>query len=296
MRTVTKDTITQAFMAYCGPDTSPRLKFVLEKLVTHLHGFAKEVNLTHEEWRKAIELLMKAGEISGPERNEFVLFSDVLGLSSLVDMINSPEGATPSSVLGPFHILGAPALPVGGDLRQANTGEAVIVRGRVIDADNAPIASAELEIWQTAGNGLYSNLDPEQPDYNLRAHMTVGDDGIYAFTTVRPAPYGVPDDGPVGELLHATGRQPWRPSHLHVIATADGYTDLVTELFPDDDPYLDQDAVFGVREGLITHYERKGTVAPSDQAQVSAQLSVPYYTVDFDLRLSLKATQKGRKE
>ncbi len=289
MRTVTKDTITEAFLAYCGPDTNPRLMFVLERFVHHLHDFAKEVGLTHEEWRKAIDLLMRAGEISGLERNEFVLFSDVLGLSSLVDMINSPQDATPSSVLGPFHILGAPELPVGGDLRKANAGETVIIRGRVTEANGTPIAGAELEIWQTAGNGLYSNLDPEQPDYNLRAHMTVGDDGVYAFTTVRPAPYTIPDDGPVGDLLHATGRHPWRPSHLHIIATADGYNDLVTELFPDDDEYLDQDAVFGVREGLITHYERNDTVAPSDQTQVTAELSAPYYTVDFDLHLSKTA-------
>ncbi|MHA1564266.1 MAG: dioxygenase family protein [Alphaproteobacteria bacterium] len=286
MRTVTKDTITEAFMAYCGPDTSPRLQFILERFVHHLHDFTKEVGLTHEEWRKAIELLMKAGEISGPDRNEFVLFSDVLGLSSLVDMINSPADATPSSVLGPFHILGAPELPVGGDLRRANTGETVIIRGQVIGANGTPIPGAKLELWQIASNGLYSNLDPEQPDYNLRAHMTVGDEGVYAFTTVRPAPYTVPDDGPVGELLHATGRQPWRPSHLHVIATAAGYTNLVTELFPDDDEYLDQDAVFGVREGLITHYKRHDDVAASDQAQVTAELSTPYYTVDFDLQLS----------
>ncbi len=289
MRSVDKDTITEAFLGYCHADTDPRLRFVLERLVHHLHDFTKEVGLTHEEWRKAIGLLTGAGEISGPERNEFVLFSDVLGLSSLVDMVNSPDDATPSSVLGPFHILGAPDLPVGGDLRKDNAGAPVIVRGRIIDSTGAPISTAEMEIWQTADNGLYSNQDPAQPDYNLRAHMTVGADGVYAFTTVRPAPYTVPDDGPVGELLQATGRHPWRPSHFHFIVTADGYRNLVTELFPDDDPYLDQDAVFGVREGLIVHYRRKDTIEPADQAQVAAELTVPYYTVDFDLQLSKTA-------
>ena len=286
MRTVTKDTITEAFLAYLSSETDPRLRFVLEHLVRHLHDFTKEVRLTHEEWRKAIELLTKAGEISGPERNEFILLSDVVGLSSLVDMINSPDDATQSSVLGPFHILGAPDLPVGGDLRKDNAGDLVIVRGRVMDSSGTPISGAEMEIWQTADNGLYSNQDPAQPDYNLRAHMVVGDEGVYAFTTVRPAPYTVPGDGPVGELLRATGRHPWRPSHLHFIATAAGYRGLVTEVFPDDDRYLDEDAVFGVRERLITRCERSDTVASSDQAQVSAALRAPYYTIDFDFHLS----------
>ena len=251
----------------------------------HLHDFTKEVGLTHAEWRKAIELLTKAGEISTPKRNEFILFSDVVGLSSLVDMINSPDGATPSSVLGPFHIRGAPGVAVGGDLQKDNPGTTILVRGHVTDDGGTPVKGAELEIWQTADNGLYSNQDPAQPDYNLRAHMTVGADGAYAFTTVRPAPYTVPDDGPVGELLHATGRHPWRPSHLHFIVTAAGYRSLVTELFPDDDKYLDEDAVFGVREQLVMNYARQDTVSRSDQAQVEAKLTPPYYTVDFDLRL-----------
>ncbi len=290
MRTVTKDSITEAFLNYCGTDTDPRLRFVLERFVHHLHDFAKEVSLTHAEWQKAIELLTKAGEISTPERNEFILFSDVVGLSSLVDMINSPGGATPSSVLGPFHIRGAPDLQVGGDLRKDNAGTTVLVRGRVTDSSGAPIPGAELEIWQTADNGLYSNQDPAQPDYNLRAHMTADDEGRYAFTTVRPAPYTVPDDGPVGELLRATGRHPWRPSHFHFIVTAEGYESLITELFPADDKYLDEDAVFGVREELVLNYDRKDAVAPADQAHAAAELVAPYYTVDFDFRLS-KAVQ-----
>ncbi len=287
MRTITKETITQAFLDYCGEDTDPRLRFVLERLVTHLHAFAKDVDLTHEEWRKGLELLTKAGEISNPERNEFVLFSDVLGLSSLVDMLHSKPGSTPSSVLGPFHILGAPDLPVGGDMKSDNDGASVIVSGTVQTSEGEPVKGAELEIWQTADNGLYSNQDTAQADYNLRAHMRLADDGRYAFTTVRPAPYIVPDDGPVGELLHATGRQPWRPSHLHFIITAPGYRTLVTEVFPSDDPYLDQDAVFGVREQLVMEY-----VEQTDQSAIpigiadSDKISTPYFTVDFDFVLA----------
>lgn len=289
MRTVDQDSITDAFMGYCSAETDPRLHFVLQRFAHHLHDFVREVGLTHAEWRKAIELLTKAGEFTTSERNEFVLFSDVLGLSSLVDMVNSGPGATPSSVLGPFHIRGAPDIAVGGDLRHDNPGGQVIVRGRITGADGTPIPGAELEIWQTADNGLYSNQDPSQPDYNLRGHMTVGSDGRYAFTTVRPAPYTVPDDGPVGELLHATGRHPWRPSHLHFIVTAKGYRQLVTEVFADDDPYIDQDAVFGVREQLLTQYHRKDRVDAADQDGLAAPLTAPYHTVDFHIRLAPEA-------
>ncbi|MGI9400237.1 MAG: dioxygenase [Rhizobiaceae bacterium] len=286
MRSVDQETITKAFLDYCGPDTSPRLKFILEKLAGHLHDFTRETGLNHDEWRKGIEILTKAGEISTPERSEFVLLSDVLGLSSLVDMINSPPKGTPSSVLGPFHILGAPDLPVGGDLKGANEGATVIVSGIVQNLDGTPIKNAELEIWQTADNGLYSNQDPGQADYNLRAHMAAGDDGRYMFATVRPAPYTVPDDGPVGELLHATGRHPWRPSHLHFIITAPGYRTLVTEVFPNDDPYLDEDAVFGVREQLIMEYqEQRGTRGIPAGLVNPDGVSDPYYTVDFDFVL-----------
>ncbi len=286
MRSVTKENITRAFLDYCGPDTSPRLKFILESLAGHLHDFTREVELTHEEWRKGVEILTKAGEITDSERNEFVLLSDVLGLSSLVDMVNSPDNGTPSSVLGPFHILGAPDLPVGGDLRKDNDGASVIVSGQIRDPEGNAIKGAEIEIWQTADNGLYSNQDPAQPDYNLRAHMNVGDDGKYVFSTVRPAPYTVPDDGPVGELLHATGRHPWRPSHLHFIITAPGHRTLVTEVFPSDDPYLDEDAVFGVREALVMQYQERtgrsdvpGTILDPDR------ISDPYFAVEFDFVL-----------
>lgn len=286
MRSVSQDTITKAFLDTCSPDADPRLRFILERLANHLHQFAIETGLTHEEWRKGIALLRKAGEISDDERDEFVLLSDVLGLSSLIDMINSAPDGTSSSVLGPFHILGAPALPVGGDMKRDNDGATVVISGQVRDADGAPVRGAAMEIWQTADNGLYSNQDPGQPDYNLRARMTLGDDGRYSFTTVRPAPYTVPTDGPVGDLLHGMGRHPWRPSHLHFIITAPGYRSLVTELFPDDDPYLDEDAVFGVREDLVMKYQEQKPGDPLPEGLEAAdRLTNPYYRVDFDFIL-----------
>jgi protocatechuate 3,4-dioxygenase beta subunit len=287
MRDVTKDTITDAFIGYLGAGTDERLRFLLTTLVGHIHDFVKETELTHDEWQKALELLYRAGEISDPERNEFVLFSDVLGLSSLVDIVNSSPDGTPSSVLGPFHILGAPELPVGGDMKNRNEGDTVVVGGRVLTTDGQPIEGAEIEIWQTADNGLYSNQDAAQPDYNLRARMITDADGRYLFSTVRPAPYTVPDDGPVGELLHATGRHPWRPSHLHFIVTADGYRRLVTEVFPSDDPYLDEDAVFGVREQLVMTYrpESDPSTLP-DGLAIKDTLEDNFYVVDFDFVLS----------
>ena len=289
MRTVSSNTITQCFLDYIGEETDERLQFVLTCLVTHLHEFVRETNLTHDEWRKGLELLYQAGEISSPERNEFVLFSDVLGLSSLVDMVNSPKDGTPSSVLGPFHVRGAPDVAVGGDLKGKNSGAAVVVGGRVLTTDGQPIEGAVLEIWQTAENGLYSGQDKDQPDYNLYACMTTGADGRYLFSTVRPAPYTVPDDGPVGAVLHATGRQPWRPSHLHFIVTSNAHKTLVTEVFPSDDPYLDQDAVFGVREKLIMEYVESSDIQGlPDNLAIKPEIKVPFYTVDFDFVLSSK--------
>lgn len=285
MRSVNQDTITETFMGYFGPDTDPRLAFVMERLAHHLHAFAKEVTLTHEEWRKAIEFLNAAGRISTPERDEFILLSDVLGLSSLVDMLHSSTSGTSSSVMGPFHIAGAPPLAVGGDLRKDNPGELVLFRGRVLDPGGDPIDGAALDIWQTATNGMYSSQDPEQDTYNFHALMTTGADGAYALTTVRPVSYTVPTDGPVGEILRATGRHPWRPSHLHIIVKAPGYRTLVTEIFPDDDPYLDEDTVFGVRDDLVMHYQPQPAAAFPDGMALSGQVEEDFQLVEFDLRL-----------
>jgi hydroxyquinol 1,2-dioxygenase len=222
-----------------------------------------------------------------PQRNEFVLFSDVLRLSSLVDMIGSGGGRTEYSNLGPFHIAESAWLEVGGDMIGQNPGEHVAVHGRVLDAaSGAPVPGAVLDIWQTASNGLYSNQDPRQPEGNLRRRMRTGADGAYAFTTVRPGPYTVPDDGPVGELLRATGRHAWRPAHFHFIVSAEGRRPLTTELFPEDDPYIDADAVFGVREGLVVRL-----VEESDPAAVPVKLAAggrlrrPFYRVQYDFRI-----------
>ena len=286
MKDVSIDTITQAFLNYCGDDTDPRTMFVLKKLVEHLHAFAKETQLTHAEWARGLKFATDAGIISDDERNEFVLISDVTGLSSLVDMIGSQHEGTSSSVLGPFHSVGAPMLPVGGDIKKDNEGTTVVVEGRVKDTDGKPIQGAVIELWQTAENGLYYSQDGTQDDFNLCCSMATGADGRYAITTVKPAPYKVPDDGPVGELFRATGRTPWRPSHLHFIVQVEGYKSLVTEVFANGDPYLNSDAVFGVREDLIMDYvECSDLDALPDDLEARASIIAPYLKVDFDFVL-----------
>lgn len=285
MRNVTKDNITDVFMDYFGPDTDPRLREVMQSLASHLHAFAKEVELTHAEWRKGIEFLEWAGRISDEERHEFVLLSDVLGLSSLVDMINSVPEGTSSSVLGPFHISGAPDIPFGFDMKRDFEGEVLLAKGRVTDPRGNPIAGARIDIWQTAPNGLYSSQDPDQDTYSFHGIQTTDADGSYGFTTVKPVSYTVPTDGPVGEILNATGRHPWRPSHLHYIVTADGYRPLVTEIFPDDDPYLDQDTVFGVREDLVMTYLKQASDTFPEGYALSGKVTEPYLLADFDLKL-----------
>lgn len=285
MRDVTKENITDVFKSYMGPDVNPRLREVMSSLVDHLHAFAKDVKLTHAEWETGIAFLERAGEISDTERHEFVLLSDVLGLSSLVDMINSRPEGTSSSVLGPFHITGAPPLDVGGDMKRDFDGTVLLSQGIVKDESGAPIEGATVDIWQTAPNGLYSSQDPDQDTYSFHGLQTTGPDGRYAFTSVRPVEYTVPTDGPVGDILTACGRHPWRPSHLHFIVKAEGYRPLVTEVFPDDDPYLDEDTVFGVRRDLVMHYdEMPADTFPSGFA-LSGKVTEPYLKVDFDLVL-----------
>ena len=286
MRSVTKDNISAVFESYMAKDMDPRMREVLGAMVRHMHDFAREVNLTHDEWRAGIAFLEGCAAIESEDRHEFVLASDVLGISSLVDMLHSRDDATSSSVLGPFHISGAPPLPYGGDMKRHYGGPILLAEGTIKDTDGNPIAGAELDIWQTAPNGLYASQDEDQDTYSFHGLMTVGEDGKYAFTTVKPVEYTVPSDGPVGDILRACGRHPWRPSHLHYIVKAEGFAPLVTEVFPDDDPYLDQDTVFGVRDDLImTYVERPAQDFPED-LELSGRVSEPFLHVVFDIVLA----------
>lgn len=281
MRNVSEANLTDAVIRSFDGAKDARTREVVAALVRHLHGFAREVNLTPEEWKAGIDFLYRAGKISDDKRNEFILTSDVLGLSSLIDLLQSDPGATERSALGPFHADGSPELQVGGDLKQGNDGEALLVHGRVLDTAGKPLPGARIDFWQAAVNGKYWQQDPAQHPHNLRFRMTTGDDGAYAFTTVQPAPYSVPYDGPVGDLLRAGGRHAWRPAHFHFIVGAPGFRALTTELFFAGDSYLDSDAIFGVRESLVLR------VTPCNDAGLARhhRLPLPFQSVAFDFRL-----------
>jgi hydroxyquinol 1,2-dioxygenase len=283
MRDVNEKTLTAAVLDTIAGADDPRDREVLTSMVKHLHAFVRDVNLTSDEWRRAMELLLSAATISDDERNEFIMFSDTLGVSSLVDLVGSDgSGPTEASLLGPFYVEGAPELGFGPDMIKDNAGTRVIVQGKVLDADGAPIPGAVLDIWQNADNGLYQVQDPTQSHDNLRCRTVSNEQGEYLFATIKPVPYPVPDDGPVGDMLRATNRHPWRAGHVHFKITADGYQPLVTELFPDDDPYLDEDAVFGVRESLIVNLVE----ADANAAPAITGVKAPYSNAHFNFKLS----------
>jgi hydroxyquinol 1,2-dioxygenase len=282
MQGIDRNTLTDAVIASFEGASDPRMKEVIGALVRHLHAFAREVELRPEEWRAGIAFLTAAAAITDDKRNEFVLASDILGLTSLTDLLQGVPGATERSVLGPFHAEGSPMLPVGGDLIRDNAGPPVLVRGRVLDLEGRPVRGATIDFWQTNALGHYWQQDPTQSPDNLRFRMPLGDDGVYAFTTVQPAPYTVPYDGPVGGLLRAGGRHAWRPAHFHFRVLADGFAPLTTELFPADDPYIEQDAVFGVRASLAVPFVTRD--APEEAAR--HRLPNPFALVEFDFRMS----------
>ncbi|MEM7442727.1 MAG: dioxygenase [Pseudomonadota bacterium] len=254
MRSVSLDTITEVVAKTIEGSAEPRLKEILDILVRHLHEIVKEAKLTHQEWEYAVDFLYRVGQMSDENRQEFILLSDILGVTSTVDLVNSDNNASESSVLGPFYVADPPDLPVGGDMIKGQPGQSVLVEGMIRGADGEPLGGAVMDIWQNADNGLYDVQEPDREGYNLRCRMVANGQGVYQFTTVRPKPYTVPDDGPVGDLLRAAGRHPWRPAHLHLRISKDGYRELITELFDSEDTYVDEDAVFGVRESLVCDY------------------------------------------
>jgi hydroxyquinol 1,2-dioxygenase len=252
---IDRNSITDAVIASFAGAGDARTREVMAALVRHLHDFAREVDLRPEEWRAAVAFLTDAARITDEARNEFVLASDVLGFTSLTDLLRSAPGATPRSVLGPVHAEGAPARAPGAVLAPGRAGQRVRVHGRVLDVAGSPVPGAVIDFWQADAEGRYWQQDPTQTPEDFRFRMRAGEDGAYAFETVRPAPYTVPYDGPVGRLLRALGRHAWRPAHFHFRVEAPGFAPLTTEVFPEDDPYLAQDAVFGVREALVARLE-----------------------------------------
>jgi hydroxyquinol 1,2-dioxygenase len=245
--------ITAAVVSSFEGAPDARLREVMQALVRHLHAFATEVGLTEDEWRAAIATLTATGHITDEHRQEFILWSDALGLSMLVDAMANlrPAGATESTVLGPFYVPGAPLREYGESIAAEPAGRPAWVHGHVRGLDGEPIAGAELDVWQNGDDRLYAVQKPEGPEDHLRGRFRTRDDGSYAFLAVRPVPYPIPDDGPVGRMLAATGRHPWRPAHIHMIVRAEGYETVTTHVFDAASEYLDSDAVFAVKPSLM---------------------------------------------
>jgi hydroxyquinol 1,2-dioxygenase len=267
----------------------PRLKQIMTSLVRHLHDFIKDVELTEEEWGVGIDFLTRTGQMSNDVRQEFILLSDVLGASMLVETINHRTGgtSTESTVLGPFHMVESPPRELGDDINLDGKGTPCLVSGQVTGPDGEPLAGATVDVWQTNEEGFYDVQQPGiQPPGNLRGLFTADKHGRFWFRSVVPRYYPIPDDGPVGQLLAATGRHPYRPAHLHFIVAAPGYRPVTTHVFVADSPYLESDAVFGVKDSLIR--EVREVDDPDRAAHVG--LSNPFRTLTFDLTL-LRADQ-----
>jgi protocatechuate 3,4-dioxygenase beta subunit len=256
MRDIRLDNITEAASASFDRLPDARARQLVQALVRHLHAYAREVRLNHAEWRAALAFLHRTGDISSDSRSEFSLLSDVVGLSSLVDLLASTPDCTPGSVLGPFHALGSPWLDNPANLIGQNAGQPVLLRGRVCDDQGRALPEATLDFWQNASNGAYWQMDPEQPTDNLRCRLRVARDGHFEIASIRPVPYPIPTDGPVWtDLVEPAGRSAWRPAHFHLVVAAPGHRTLVTELFDAEDGHLDSDAVFGVRDALVGRFE-----------------------------------------
>ena len=235
-----------------------RLKQIMEVVTRKLHEAVKEIEPTQDEWMQAILFLTRTGQMCNEWRQEFILLSDVLGVSMLVDAINNrkPSGASESTVLGPFHVEGAPELEMGANICLDAKGEDMVIVGRILDTGGQPIKDAVIDVWQANDEGFYDvQQQGIQPDFNLRGVFRTGADGRYWFRAVKPKYYPIPDDGPVGKQLGALSRHPYRPAHLHYIIKAHGFETLTTHIFDPDDPYIQSDAVFGVKESLLAQFQ-----------------------------------------
>jgi protocatechuate 3,4-dioxygenase beta subunit len=281
-RPTTEDDITAEVLRRVEATPDPRTREIMLSLLKHLHAFIKEVRLTEPEWWKGIDFLTRTGHMCDDRRQEFILLSDTLGVSMVTDLMSNrkPAGATESTVFGPFHRDGAPEMPFGGDIASVDRGGVTtIVSGRVLDLDGKPIAGALLDVWQVSADALYDSQDDTLEQMNMRGLFRTDSDGRYQVRTKRPVHYQIPSDGPVGELLRATNRHPWRPAHTHFVISAEGYEPVTTHLFDSIDPYLNEDAVFGVKDSLIVKFEEHNT---RDEAAKKYGIEPPFCTTEYD--------------
>ena len=262
MGIVNQHNITDVVIASLGKhgDITDRQREIMTALVKHLHGFCKDVNLTTTEFMQACDFLARAGAVCSDKRQEFILLADILGVEVLVDMMTNPvEGnESESTVLGPFYRENPPVLPKGGSTIQKHfhNEETAYFEGYIKDENGNGIAGVTLDVWEDAPNGLYENHDPEQPDYNLRGRFETDENGYYCYRAIRPVPYPIPSDWTAGEMISFMGHHTMRPGHIHVVVNKDGYRPLVSQIYDANSDYLDNDAVFAVKENLIGDFRK----------------------------------------
>jgi hydroxyquinol 1,2-dioxygenase len=283
MRDFNENNITDAVIERFENTPDARLKTVINSLVHHLHDFVRDVELTTDEWYAAIDFLTRTGQISINSRQEFILLSDTLGVSMLVDAVNHrmPKGATETTVQGPFYMENPPEFPQGFDISRGLKGETLFAEGTVSSADGQPLPYAILDVWQSDTDGYYDLQHTDFDEPTLRGRFRADARGYFYFWSILPSAYPIPHDGPVGQMLVATNRHPWRPAHLHFMISAAGHEKLITHVFVQGDRYLDSDAVFGVKNSLIREYlkERPG-IAPDGK-----KIDGPWRRLKYDFRL-----------
>lgn len=280
---VTDDNLTEIAAQRWATAHSPRTAEVMTALVRHLHAFAREVHLSEEEWATAMEWLADAGRISDDKRQELILSSDVLGLSTLVVQLNNhfSGAATPATVLGPFHIPNSPPAEFGADMSQGLDGQPLFITGTVTDIAGAPVANAVLDVWQADAEGYYEAQLTEIDEARLRARYRARSDGSYCVRTIAPRGYSIPLDGPVGELIGHTDIDPHRPAHVHFLIDEPGYSRLITHLFHKGSDYLDTDVVYGTRNELVVEF----TECPPGETPDGDHLDRPYLHARYDFVL-----------
>jgi hydroxyquinol 1,2-dioxygenase len=287
MQYITEENITEIALARWGSGHDPRTAELLTALVHHLHAFAREVRLTEAEWGAAIRWLVRTGKISDERREEFVLASDVLGLSMLVVQMNNKfdPAATPATVLGPFHLGRSPHAEYGADMSDGVPGTPLYIHGVVRDVNGKPVGGAVLDVWQADSEGLYESQLKDVDEARLRAKYTSREDGSYSVRTIVPFGYGIPNEGPVRELVNLTAMSPFRPAHVHFLIEAPGYERLITHLFREGTPHLDSDVVYGVKEELVVNFV-ENEPGPTPNGDESAE---QFFTVEYDFVLQSRA-------